>query len=201
MCRSLALAAMPWVVACMLAMPAAHAFAGSVCGTVRDAATLAPVPRAGIFLYQANTYTGLHGATDTGGAYCIDGVPAGIYDLEVRVDDHQTAWVAGIAVNSGATSVDIGPSRGFALGAPWPNPASSAVSFRVSAAVSAPMELRIYDMRGRFVKGWTGPLDASGQNVTWNLLDHSGRRAPAGVYLAQLRVGDETITRTFLCSR
>lgn len=194
MIRQLALAA---IVCCALGV-AQDARAGSVCGIVRDASTSTPVPRAGVFLYQSNAYTGLNGATDVSGAYCIVDVPAGTYDLQVRVDDHQSTWVTGIEVTTSPTSVDIDAFLGVRLAAPWPNPASSRISFEFSSADRSPMHLRIFDTRGRLVKGWIGSLDASGRTLDWDFRDQSGRQTAAGVYFAQLQVGQVTITRSFV---
>lgn len=174
------------------------AFAGSVCGTVSDASTSAPVPRAGVFLYQLDAYTGLHTATAIDGTYCVNDVPAGTYDLEVRVDDFQTYWVAGIEVTTSPTAVDVSLRPGPWLAVPWPNPASSSVSFEFGAPGSASMELRVVDARGRLVQGWSGPLDSNGRILHWDFRDHSGRTVAAGVYLVQLRVGDVVATRSFV---
>jgi len=60
-------------------------FAGTICGTVTDAVTGSRVNKAGIFVRTTSgEYTGLYGATDAIGEFCIDEVPAGVYDLEVR---------------------------------------------------------------------------------------------------------------------
>ena len=74
--------------------------AGILCGTVRDAVTANPIVGAGIFLRQTTgQYTGFNGATDATGHYCISGIPAGTYDLEVRLDDYQVAYRRGVVVN------------------------------------------------------------------------------------------------------
>ena len=82
--------------------------AGVLCGTVRNAVTGNPIVGAGIFLRQTTgQYTGFNGATDATGRYCINGIPAGTYDLEVRLDDYQVAYRRGVVVNDVSTSVDV----------------------------------------------------------------------------------------------
>ena len=189
----------PWVsvLLCVLGL-AVSAQAGSVCGIVRDGSTQTPVPRAGVFLYQTNAYTGFSAATATDGSFCIDSVPAGTYDLQVRVDDYQTAWVAGIEVSDTATSVDVSAGIGLRLALPWPNPASSTVTFEFSSAQPVPMQMRIFDAKGRLVQGWSGSIDASTRTLGWDLKDRFGEPTASGLYFVQLQIRGNTITRPFV---
>lgn len=181
-----------------VSVPAAALGAGVLCGTVRDAQTTQPVPSAGVFLYQSNAYTGLYGATGVDGAFCIDEVPAGIYDVQVRVDDYETAWVAGVEVSDVTTSVDISSGVPMSLQAPWPNPAGSVVHFGFASGVSAPVELAVFDVRGRRLHTWTGHPEPGSLTVPWGFVDQTGREVPSGVYFVRLRIGDRQLTRSFV---
>ena len=84
------------------------AAAGTICGTVRDADTLLPVPQAAIFLYDnTNTYTGIHTATNASGAYCLENVQPATYTIEVRRDGYVTVVVSDIEVLDTSTGVDV----------------------------------------------------------------------------------------------
>lgn len=173
--------------------------AGAICGTVRDAQTLQPVPNAAVFLFdQLDQYTGLYGGTSAGGEYCIDGVPNGTYTLQVRVDDYLAAVVRDIVVED-ATSVDVAALPRFFLDQPWPNPASNEVFFRFGAASDSPVTLEVFDVRGRLVAGWSGDgPGTAGLTIPWNFLDLERNDVPAGVYFARLRSGGNETVRRFV---
>ena len=161
------------------------ATAGSICGTVRDVQTMAPVPRAGVFVRTtAGAYTGLHAATDSTGAYCVENVPAGTYDLEFRVDNYVTTYVRDVQVQDDVTGVDVGATPAPILRA-WPNPARTRVSIQVQADEGPAPILHVFDARGRFVRGWK--IQGGGRVFVWDLRDYRGSPLPAGVYFLSLR--------------
>jgi hypothetical protein len=175
--------------------------AGTHCGTVRDAVTDNPIVGAGIFLRQTTgQYTGFNGATDATGHYCINGIPAGTYDLEVRLDDYQLTYRRGIVVNDVLTSVDIDAQfMTSALSPPWPNPGQASVSFRMRIRDTGSIDLTVVDVNGRLMKGWTGLAGAGEERtVTWDFRDAAGRRVPAGRYFVRLSAGDRSISRAFV---
>mgnify|MGYP001162052692 CR=1 FL=1 len=181
-----------------LALPAQAT--GVVCGTVRDAITASPIAGAGIFVRQTTgQYAGYNGATDVTGHYCIGGIPAGTYDLEVRIDDHQVAYRRGVVVNDAVTGVDVDARfLKSTLSPAWPNPARRGVSFHLRIRDAGPIELVAVDVNGRVLKGWTG-LAGAGEDRTlnWDFRDATGRMLPAGRYFVRLSAGDLSITRSF----
>jgi len=177
------------------ALLAKVALAGTLCGMVRDAQTLSPVPNAGIFLYQANAYTGLNTASDGAGQYCLDAVPTGVYDIEVRVDDYQTAWVTSVEVVDDATAVDLFSSVPAELDAPWPNPAGSQVFFRYRLGTQVPVRLLVYDLRGRVIRGWAGQGGVGSTELRWDFRDDTGHPVASGLYYVQLHAGERVLTR------
>ena len=181
-----------------LALPA-HA-AGVICGTVRDGITTNPIVGAGIFVRQTTgEYTGYYGATDATGHYCVGGIPAGTYDLEVRLDDYQVTYRRGVVVMDDVTSVDVDARfLKSALLPPWPNPGRKDVSFRLRIRDAGPVELAVVDVRGRMMKGWSG-LAGAGEDRTihWDFRDATGRTLPAGRYFVRMSVGDLAIVRSF----
>jgi hypothetical protein len=167
--------------------------AGTICGTIRDGATLQPVPQAGVFLFdQLDQYTGRYAGTDPSGHYCIDGVPTGTYTIQVRVDDYLAAVVHGIVVDD-ATSVDITTRAPVFLAPPWPNPARNDVTFHLDAPAGVATRLEVYDVRGRLVMGWSGDGPGGGRTIHWNLRDLQGEAVASGIYLIRLRAGGSEI--------
>jgi hypothetical protein len=179
---------------------ASPAFAGSVCGTVRDALTNQPVPQAAIFLFDnLDQYTGLYAGTDVAGHYCINSVAAGTYTLQVRVNDYLVATVPGVEVTETSTGVDVDVHPRFALDAPWPNPASSAVTFRLQAPPDSQVDLDVFDVGGRRVYGWKGRASIRGERaVEWNLRDFDGAELQSGIYFVRLHSANGTAVRRFV---
>lgn len=178
---------------------AVPALAGNVCGTVRDAVTQQTVAGAELVLFLEGTATAHHAVSGVDGGYCIVDVPAGTYDLRVRRDDYATQWITGIVVDDTATSVDVSWLDAARLDAPWPNPASGHVEFRFRLVESAPVRLRVFDARGRLVRGWDGFADADRATVVpWDLESVDGRDLPSGTYFVSLETGDQVLTRSFV---
>lgn len=184
--------------ALMAALPAA---AGTLCGTVRDALTLAPVQRAGVFLRNLDwSYTGLYAASAVDGSWCLDGVAPGTYHLDVRVDDYRIGLVQNVVVNGSASGVDIATQLpAAALDAPWPNPATGLVSFRLRLARDGAASVAVFDLAGRRLRAWGDAAAAAGERIIdWDFRDDHGREVPAGRYYLRLEAGGEVITRPFV---
>jgi hypothetical protein len=198
---------LPAVLGVVLSGTPSFTSAGTLCGTVRDAGTQAPIERAGVFLFLPDgTYTGLHAATDAAGGFCLDAVPAGTYDLQARVDDYLAAVIYGVVVTDAVTGVEV-PALPptLRLLPPRPNPARSRVHLAFSAEPGAQVELLVVDLRGRVVRAFGGGVDAGASSspdngLTWDFRDRQGRRVPGGVYFVLLTDGVRTQTRrlTFL---
>lgn len=71
-----------------------------------------------------------------------------------------------------------------------PQPAVGLVTFDLDLSESAPIELRLFDARGRRVRTLHNGtvLPAGPQDVVWDGLDDDGERLPAGQYFARLEV-------------
>jgi len=192
-----------WLLPAVLLLCPALAFAtGSVCGTVTNQLTTAPIEGVGVFVRQTTgEYTGYSSATDVTGHYCVTGIPAGTYDLEFRRDNYQVAYRRNIVVTNDASGVDV--EAGFiqsSIGPPAPNPARSRVSFVLRIREQGPIDLAVFDLSGRMVKGWSGLAGAGEQRtLTWDFRDAAGRRVPAGRYLVRLSARDLAMTRSFIC--
>lgn len=191
--------ALPLVLLLTAAGPSA---AGSLCGTVRDAASSAPIPNAGVFLRETGgAYTGLNGATSAAGSFCIHSVPPGTYDLEVLVDDYRVGYVRDVTVTGTVTDVPVElVGLGLSLRRPYPSPAESEVTFSWQMPAAARARLMVFDAQGRLVSVWASPSLSPGEKkVVWDLRDHRGVRVRAGVYYLRLEAGAERCVRRFVC--
>jgi len=110
-------------------------------------------------------------------------LPAGEWNVVLDpenwlLDEHETATIS---------------PQGLPL-AVLPNPSNSGFDLVATLAgtAPAPVALQVFDAQGRLVRG----LDLGTQNpglvsVRWDGTRDDGRRAPAGVYFGQLRLGSE----------
>ena len=194
--------AVPLALAALLAaafvLPAA---AGTLCGTVRDRVTSNPVAHAGVFLRTpAGAYTGIYGATDAAGAFCIASVAAGTYDIEVLVDNYQVAYLRGVVVTSSGTDVDLSATlRGLRFAAPAPNPARVSTRFAWTLPAPGHVRLSIFDLRGRLVRAWASDDLPAGEHFQqWDLTDASGRAVGAGVYFVHLDTATGRLVRALV---
>ena len=82
---------------------------------------------------------------------------------------------------------------------PWPSPARGAVSLSWSLARSATVSLDIFDLRGERVRRVVRrAIQGAGEHTeTWDGRDERGEAAPAGLYLARLRVDGQDLVRRF----
>ena len=87
---------------------------------------------------------------------------------------------------------------------PWPNPGPAPIRFTLgeAAAQRGPIELAIYDLRGRRVASRRLPAGAGDlSTLEWSGDDEAGRPLPSGIYFARARAGGETATCKFVLLR
>ncbi len=179
-------------------------WAASICGMVTDTQTGDPVPRAGIFLRTATgQYTGDHTATALDGHYCLTGLLAGTYTLEVRVDDYVVFYRTNITVADDISDVPVAAILpAVRLAAPWPNPSAGTTKMRLTVRRRAPALLSVYDTRGRLLRSWNAAALEPGQHdYQWDGTGFDGRPAPSGLYLIQVRSLGQTSTRHLVLTR
>ena len=90
------------------------------------------------------------------------------------------------------------PAGGLVLHAPYPNPFNPQVTlaFEVPAAGDRPVQMSIFDARGRRVAVLVdGPLAPGRHTAIWRGRDQSGRSVAAGTYFCRLQQGDRVSTR------
>jgi hypothetical protein len=88
-------------------------------------------------------------------------------------------------------------------GVPNPFGASTLVTYAVpSQAGSSPVQLRIYDPAGRLVRTLVDAVQPAGiYEISWEGRNDRGEEVAAGVYLCELRVAGEAITRRVILVR
>lgn len=100
--------------------------------------------------------------------------------------------LTGCTVTIGSV-VGVGPApvaSGLGIRA-QPNPFRGVVRLSVEADVAGEQELRVVDLLGRTIRRLpAGRVEAGTRRVEWDGRNESGARAPAGIYLVQLRLGD-----------
>ena len=86
---------------------------------------------------------------------------------------------------------DTRPPGSFEMHAPYPNPFNSAVTLEFDLVQAGPVEVTVYDARGRFVRTLIeSVLPAGLHHVRWDGFDTSGLNASSGVYIVRLITGD-----------
>lgn len=80
------------------------------------------------------------------------------------------------------------PGPGAALRPAWPNPFRRAVAIRFTLKSDGPVDLTVFDLAGRRVRGLvSGERTAGELEANWDGRDDSGRAVTAGVYLMRLK--------------
>ena len=71
-----------------------------------------------------------------------------------------------------------------------PNPFNPVTTIRYEVGAPVPVEITIYDIRGRLVRTLVDESQATGRyEAIWEGRDDSGRSVSSGVYLYQIRIG------------
>lgn len=77
-----------------------------------------------------------------------------------------------------------------------PNPFNPATTLAFELAVAGPVDLSVFDLRGRLVDVVEhGALEAGRHERTWRARDDRGRPLASGIYVARLRAGGNVVTR------
>lgn len=112
-------------------------------------------------------------------------------------------WDAIVLQRDASAGVDPpGGAGALSLVAPSPNPSRGAVRFAWVLPAAGVVRLRVYDVSGRLVaEPLRGPRPAGPGAADWDGRTRAGRAAPPGVYVAELRLGAQSVTRRFVLAR
>ena len=103
------------------------------------------------------------------------------------------------------TSVDdpsINLPRVTAFSAIYPNPFNPSTTIVFDLAHDGPVELAIFDVRGRLVSRLESRLMTAGRHQTiWHGQGRDGRAVPSGTYFCRLVAGKETRTMKLMLAK
>jgi len=119
------------------------------------------------------------------------------YELRAVFDDGSED-----TVGASLASVTTGGQLGLALLPGRPNPFTDEVTLRFDLPTSQPVELAIYDLRGRAVRRLVnGTVERGRCEAIWDGRDALGEPVPSGVYFVRLRVGGTEVAAKLLLVR
>jgi hypothetical protein len=146
-----------------------------------------------------------------GTATCTVVVPINEADLPAGDDGPQYSVAADCGtglIASGRHDVEPDPSQVIAgpdrlsLAQSFPNPFDRGTLIRFALPRPGHVTLSVYNPAGQRVRTLAnGELGAGYHSVGWDGTDQTGRRVPSGVYLYELRVGPESLTRKMIVTQ
>lgn len=93
-------------------------------------------------------------------------------------------------------------AAGFALEAPWPNPARPGSTLAFTLARAGELRLSVHDVTGRCVVTLFAESRGAGRHlVTWDGRNAAGEALPSGLYLLRLETADAVATQKLLLLR
>jgi hypothetical protein len=104
-----------------------------------------------------------------------------------------------------ASPVDVPGSTAatrLQMSRPDPNPARNQLQLKFALPREADVRLAIYDLQGRRVRDLANGVRSAGEHVVqWDLRDEAGRAVGAGLYLARLDAGGQSLTEKITALR
>lgn len=139
------------------------------------------------------TFTAVHFGNET--RFGVDQDGDGFYDRDERDlgTDPEDPGSTPVGVPTGF-GANHGPMLSLSLRGANPTATESRLETVISRV--APVELAVFDLRGRRVRNLhSGPAPAGRSEYVWDLRDGQGRRVSSGVYFVRLHSGDEQQTQ------
>ncbi|HET7251817.1 MAG TPA: S8 family serine peptidase [Gemmatimonadales bacterium] len=159
----------------------------------------------GIYFYDpyVTTWSGTTSGTATG-----MGVETYVYEVRDPSNNNFVAWLpcapsdASVALtvigSTGWIGVDDNAAPRLLDIRSMPNPAKSAVRFRVQTPVASAVDVSVVDVGGRrVVQVFTGNVPAGRREFEWNGKDREGNRVRAGMYFVRVTANGKGVTRRF----
>jgi hypothetical protein len=101
-----------------------------------------------------------------------------------------------------AVSDQNGPPQANTITSIYPNPFNPHTTIAFALAESGPVELAIFDLRGRPVRVVeSGPLPIGSHQVTWDGQDDEDRAVPTGTYFCRLSTPQGSQTKKLTLAR
>lgn len=116
--------------------------------------------------------------------------PGAAYRVTAGPDEKGRALrlVAGPAAALGSSGYEAtGIATDLRLGRPYPNPAVRGTTIRYAVPAAGPVQLQVFAINGRLVRGLVDDVRPSGEHVSvWDGRDGSGREVGPGLYFFRL---------------
>jgi len=114
-------------------------------------------------------------------------------------------WTASVALpaanRASAADSPATPARVTLLGN-FPNPFNPGTRIAFALPADAPVQLRVYNIRGQLVRDLSrDTLPAGPHEIFWDGRDRNGSPAPSGVYLYRLEVANQRLTGQMTLSK
>jgi hypothetical protein len=127
-----------------------------------------------------------------------DGIADWLMEVRASVGSPIETRLFGIAPGVSTPPVD-GVQPALALGGNAPNPFVGDTRIAFALPRAGEVEVTVFDPAGRRVRTLVrGPREAGPHHATWDGRDDAGRTVPAGVYLVEVRSGDERQARRMI---
>jgi hypothetical protein len=87
----------------------------------------------------------------------------------------------------------------FSLDQNYPNPFNASTTIKFSLAADMPVELSVYNIKGRMVRVLVDQKMVAGTHkVTWDGKDQTGKEVPSGIYFYRMTAGNYRKNRSML---
>ena len=110
-----------------------------------------------------------------------------------------------VILHTGPVGVEDEPPqvpRVFALSQNYPNPVCRSTSISYQLPKKCEVSLKLYDVRGRFVRQLTDGVQKLGyHSVDWNTCDNNGKKLASGIYFYRLKAGKYIETKKLILLR
>ena len=142
-----------------------------------------------------------------GWGYCFMGLCdgwIGIFDTSTEneiiiAEGYSTGPIFWIDNSTQASTFNSQTSNFYKLYDAYPNPFNPITTLSYKLAEDTFVNIRIYDMMGRFINNLVASKQSSGfKSVQWNATDNFGRPVSAGVYLYQIEADNFSQTKKIL---
>jgi len=112
-------------------------------------------------------------------------------DVDYFCRPHEFANMKGVVRVNDVSAVGDVPVAAVRLEAPHPNPFNPRAEIRFTLAEAGPVDLVVFDARGRLVKTILDGVhrEAAEDRVFWDGTNDAGSAVPSGTYLFRIRAG------------
>ena len=180
-----------------------------VCGTTMKL-TVVPTTTSGVTYQWRRNFSPLTNSTHIAGATTATltinnpcTADAGWYDVVLTQGSIVEPSSPAEVLAPGTTDVTpvTSPTAEFSIGAAAPNPSSSSMSLRYTAARPVHVRASVHDAAGRLIRTLVDGMVAGTGTLSWDGRAASGASAPTGIYFLRVHAGGNDYVRTLVRAR